>query len=92
MLQLKPKPYDLLDYRDVNGKKRGSPTSMRDPLNPVYVYTRPNGDIYSYGQIEGNKAKATVQDLGNSLNQHIDPDYKIHDKYSLLKPVGLAQG
>lgn len=47
--QLKPKPYDLLDYRDVNGKKKYQYSTSRDPLNPVYVYTRPNGDVYQYG-------------------------------------------
>mgnify|MGYP007037487398 CR=1 FL=1 len=34
-----------------------------------------------YGEIDGNRAKASVQDLGTSLNSPIDPNWKIQDKY-----------
>jgi hypothetical protein len=56
-----------MDYRDVNGKKPNY-NSYRDPLNPVYLYTKPSGQVTKYGEIEGNKAKITVKDLGSSLN------------------------
>ena len=51
-----------MDYSDVTGKKKIY-QSYRDPLNPVYLYTKPSGQIGKYGEIEGNKAKVSVRDL-----------------------------
>jgi hypothetical protein len=48
-----------MNYSDVTGKKTLY-NSYRDPLNPVYVYTKPTGQIVKYGEIEGNRARATV--------------------------------
>jgi hypothetical protein len=38
-----------MDVSDLNEKKRVS-DQMRDPLNPVYLYHKPNGGIYRYGE------------------------------------------
>ena len=54
---MKPKAYDLMDVSDVNGKKKLY-ESLRDPLNPIYMYQKPNnGGVIRYGEIEGARPK-----------------------------------
>ena len=47
---------------DVN-RKKSVRSSMRDPLNPVYEFQKPNGEVYKYGEIEGNKPKVSIKDV-----------------------------
>jgi hypothetical protein len=67
---LTSKNYDILDCRDINGKKK--PVMWeRDPLNPQYYYTRPNGEVVAYGEIEGSKPKLKLtrpEDISKNLN------------------------
>ena len=64
---MKPHTYNLLDYSDVSPKKVYH-ESQRDPLNPVYTLSKTNGESYKYGEIEGNRPKVSMFDVGNYLN------------------------
>ena len=52
-----------MDYSDVVGKKKLY-SSSRDPLNPIYFYTRPDGTVESYGHIQGSKPKMGLKEMG----------------------------
>lgn len=54
--QLVNKFYDTLDCSDINGPKK-TVHRERDPLNPQYLYARPDGTVVTYGEIEGSKPK-----------------------------------
>lgn len=56
-----------MDYSDVI-KKKSLYQSNRDPLNPVYFYTKGNGAISRYGEIEGNRPKVGIKDIGEMIN------------------------
>jgi hypothetical protein len=62
--KLKPKPYDLMDVSDVNGKRRAY-ESMRNPLNPVYNYSMNLGQSRptNFGEIEGSRPKVLIKDI-----------------------------
>eukprot|EP00350_Pseudokeronopsis_sp_OXSARD2_P002031 CAMPEP_0170554914 /NCGR_PEP_ID=MMETSP0211-20121228/12795_1 /TAXON_ID=311385 /ORGANISM="Pseudokeronopsis sp., Strain OXSARD2" /LENGTH=187 /DNA_ID=CAMNT_0010864353 /DNA_START=102 /DNA_END=665 /DNA_ORIENTATION=+ len=94
--KVKEKHYDLMDYRDVNGKK-GATSQVRDPLNPVYLYRQANGGLYEYGEIEGNKPKLNVKDMGRAVTfqdtlaeqemRMLESRYRSHNTSS----IGLGQ-
>lgn len=42
---------------------------MRDPLNPVYLYNKPNNQgTIRYGEIEGARPKVQMKDVQEMLN------------------------
>ncbi len=82
---MKPKQYDLMNYSDVNQKKRVT-QSLRDPLNPVYNYQKPSGAMHRYGDIEGARPKVTMHDVQEMLNKRIEPTWLTNQKYSMLRP------
>jgi hypothetical protein len=42
--------------------------SNRDPLNPTYYESPKEGRPYRYGEIEGNRPKISIKDVGDVLN------------------------
>ena len=35
----------------------------------------PSGEMYQYGEIEGNRAKVSIKDMANSNTNKLDPNW-----------------
>ena len=65
--RIKAKPYNLMDYSDVNyaHPRKVSKSVERDPLNPIYMLSPQNN---RYGDILGSTSKVSLKNIETQLN------------------------